>query len=224
MQHVTISPPKTVNCLIKRAENIAGKTLRQLAEEFGVPLPYHLHHAKGWIGQLLEQVLGASAGNQDCPDFKELGIELKTLPTSTEGLPLESTYLCRIALPIQESDFYHSRAYSKLAKVLWVPIIVCDRSDISTRMVAPAVLWSPEGAILQSLQNDWEELTELMRLGHYENLSAHHGQYLQVRPKAASGKVLTQVINHQGQAISIVPKGFYLRSCLTRHILSTHYA
>ena len=42
--------------------------------------------------------LGASAGNKSLPDFESLDIELKTLPVSTEGQVLETTFVCSIDL------------------------------------------------------------------------------------------------------------------------------
>ena len=213
-----------MKCLKQRAQALAGKTLGQLAEELNENVPNDLLRAKGWVGQLLEKSLGATAGNRDIPDFPDLGIELKTLPINEKGKPQESTYLCHVTLPLEEVDFFQSRAWSKLANVLWVPIQTHPNQPISERIIGTPLFWSPSKAITRILKTDWDELTERMRLGYYENLSAHQGTYLQLRPKAANSKVLIQVINHMGQAISIVPRGFYLRVDLTQHILSHYYA
>ena len=73
-----INPPETDDELLHRAQQIAGLTLLQLANQLAEPVPEKLHHAKGWIGQLLEKALGATAGSLPEPDFQQLGIELKT--------------------------------------------------------------------------------------------------------------------------------------------------
>lgn len=224
MHQTQVSPPKSIICLEQRAQAIAGKTLGQLAEELSETVPSDLLRAKGWVGQLLEKALGATAGNRDIPDFPELGIELKTLPINEQGKPQESTYLCHVTLPLEEINFFQSRAWSKLANVLWVPIQTLPHQPIKERLIGTPLFWSPSKTITQILKTDWDELTERMRLGYYENLSAHQGVYLQLRPKAANSQVLIQVTNHMGQAISIVPRGFYLRADLTLHILQSHYA
>lgn len=55
---------------------------------------------------------------------------------------------------------------------------------------------------------------ELVALGQIESITAHHGQVLQLRPKAANGQALTTAIGRQGQLIQTRPRGFYLRATL----------
>ena len=218
-----ISPPQTQTELLSRSYQLAGKTLGYIASEMGEKIPTSLNFAKGWIGQLIEKTLGANAVNLDQPDFIDLGIELKTLPISPAGLPCESTYICSASIPNREAEWKQSRVYRKMAKILWVPIETQPGITLSQARIGMPLLWSPSILIEQQLCQDWEELTELINLGHFEKLSAHVGQYLQIRPKAPNAKTFIQVIDNQGQSISIVPKGFYVRSILTRQILVEHY-
>ncbi|MGE3319055.1 MAG: DNA mismatch repair endonuclease MutH [Candidatus Berkiella sp.] len=218
-----ILPPRSVNELMDRAVALAGKTLHDLSVEWNQTLPDSLIRAKGWIGQLLEKALGAQAGNLDQPDFINLGIELKTLPVSSTGQPAESTFVCTAAIPSTEKDWLGSRVWRKLSQVLWIPIEVHPATPLALRKVGMPILWSPCEAIAKVLQQDWEELTEMMALGYFEELAAHKGQYLQIRPKAANSKTLIKVVSHTGETLSIVPKGFYLRAELTKRIIRDHY-
>lgn len=216
-------PPSSENELIERAVGLAGKTLHDLSIEWNQTLPDSLLYAKGWIGQLLEKALGAEAGNLDQPDFINLGIELKTLPVNLHGQPSESTFVCSLALPLCENDWLQSRVWRKLSRVLWIPIEVLPDKSLPMRRIGMPLLWSPSNEIASILQQDWEELMEMMTLGHFDQLDAHKGQYLQIRPKAPNSKTLIQVVSHSGDVISIVPKGYYLRAELTKHILREHY-
>lgn len=220
---MTILPPTTEAELLNRAHQLAGKTLLELAQSLNVAIPKTLNHAKGWVGQLIEKALGANAFNLDLPDFVELGIELKTLPVSSEGTPCESTYICAATIPNQDQDFAHSRVWRKMAKMLWVPVEANKAVPIGSRRIGTPILWQPSSAVVKVLKQDWEELTELITLGLFEELSANKGTYLQIRPKAANSKTFIQVLNQHKEWISIVPKGFYLRPILTQHILQTHY-
>lgn len=224
MHQLQVSIPTSEDSLLQQAERIAGMTLGELANALGETAPPNLLRAKGWVGQLLEKALGASAGNLDLPDFTQLGIELKTLPINTMHQPQESTYLCRVSLPLQENDFYHSRVWRKCARMLWLPIQASADIPLLQRQIGNALLWSPNSKTEHILKQDWEELMDMMRFGQFDKLSAHHGVYLQLRPKAANAQQLVTVTNDLGKAISIVPKGFYLRPCLTQQILQTHYA
>ena len=60
---------------------------------------------------------------------------------------------------------------------------------------------------------------ELVALGQIESITAHHGQVLQLRPKAANGRALTCAIGRQGQLIQTRPRGFYLRATFTQQLL-----
>ncbi|MFI4938059.1 MAG: DNA mismatch repair endonuclease MutH [Candidatus Berkiellales bacterium] len=220
---MTILPPTSVEELLARANALAGKTLGELAATWGEESPATLLHAKGWIGQLIEKALGASAFNLDEPDFIHLGIELKTLPITPQGQPSESTYICTASIPNTDREFKQSRVWRKMAKILWIPIESSPESAIASRLIGTALLWSPSPTITKTLQQDWEELTELITLGRYEELSAHKGKYLQIRPKAANAKTFIRVVDHHGETISTVPKGFYVRPMLTQHIIQEYY-
>jgi DNA mismatch repair protein MutH len=87
------SPPQTEAELWQRAAAIADQTLGDLANAVAMTVPNDFRREKGFIGQLLERILGASAGNLSKPDFTHLGIELKTLPLNANGQPKESTYV-----------------------------------------------------------------------------------------------------------------------------------
>lgn len=216
--------PATESELCRRAHELAGKTLGELAALWGEVTPSSQLHAKGWVGQFIEKILGASAANWDQPDFVNLGIELKTLPINRLGIPVESTYICMLSLPLLETDFHQSRVWRKMAKILWIPIEANKEQALAQQKIGTPLLWSPNQRLYQQLKQDWEELTELIALGRFSELSAHQGKYLQIRPKAANAKILTHTLNQEGHMISIVPKGFYLRRDLTRQIMQQHYA
>ena len=61
---------------------------------------------------------------------------------------------------------------------------------------------------------------ELIAIGNIEKITARHGQYLQLRPKAADGKALTDAIGLEGKIIQTRPRGFYLRKEFTQQILA----
>ena len=57
------------------------------------------HQSKGWVGQLIETMLGTDAANRSEPDFVKLGIELKTIPIDRKGRPKETrSYVLRLSL------------------------------------------------------------------------------------------------------------------------------
>jgi len=220
-----LTPPQSESELLQRCHALTTKTLGELAYALQKELPKNLTKAKGFIGQLIESALGASANNQPEPDFPNLGIELKTLPLNAHGLPKESTYVCTAPLGIQaEMEYWQtSRVRNKLAKVLWVPIEADPNIPLNERRIGTPLLWhlDPQTEII--LRQDWEELSHSLHLGQTENLSAKIGIYLQIRPKAAHSRILNRKINEDSEEIWINPKGFYLRTAFTQKILAEHY-
>lgn len=218
-------PPKTEAELLNRCQKIAGQTLGQLAAQINIAVPDDLRRHKGWVGSLLEKILGADAGSHAEPDFTGLGIELKTLPLAANGLPKESTYVCTVSLTetgaLRWQDSWLRR---KLAKVLWLPVEADNSIALAERYVGEGFLWEPDRQQTALLKQDWEELMDALVLSGQAGLSARQGQVLQIRPKAANSRVLAQAIAEDGSVIMQNPRGFYLRSEFTTQILMANKA
>jgi DNA mismatch repair protein MutH len=211
--------PITEAELLARAERLAGMTLADLARELGVTAPDGGPKTKGKVGELIERALGATAGTADIPDFPHLGIELKTIPVDETMVPRESTFVCTISLAdADRQDWVMSRARAKLSHVLFVPIV--GRAAHDERRVGRPLVWQPSKEQESILRGDFDELIGLIGIGGIEAVSAHAGRYLQVRPKAASGRVRTRAFGPDGEWIDTVPRGFYLRARFTRALLA----
>lgn len=218
-------PPESAEELLNRCRRIAGFTLEELAAELAVALPKDLKRDKGTVGQLLELALGASAGSKAEPDFPHLGIELKTIPIDAQGAPLESTYVCVAPMSgFALERFEDSWVYRKLSRVLWVPVLASRDIPLAQRTIGQAFLWRPSPAELATLQQDWEELMELLRLGQLSQIKGQHGVALQLRPKGANSQALTDALNEDGATVQALPRGFYLKTSFTRALLQRQFA
>lgn len=216
-------PPKTKQELLQRANKIAGQTFFQLAQQADIAIPDDLTREKGWVGQLLEWHLGAEAGSKPQPDFEHLGIELKSIPIGYSGKPLETTFICVAPLTgVQGLTWEASHVKHKLAQVLWIPVEGEREIPLAERRVGLPLLWSPDDEEKQQLKQDWEELMEFIVLGKVEEITAKHGEVMQLRPKAANSKVVTEAYSASGQPFKTLPRGFYLRTQFTGNILKKH--
>ncbi len=217
---ILIKPPLTEAELIQRCQSMAGKTLGQLAHQCGWHLPQTITKGKGWTGQLIETILGANAGNHAQPDFVKLGIELKTVPLNLKLTPAESTYVTNIPLlTIHQQTWKTSTCRQKLKHVLWLPIEGDSAIKLVDRRVGMGVLWTPSIEQERQLAQDWEEHVERIACGQLEEIDATQGLYLQIRPKAANSRVLTDGYDNLGNRIKTLPRGFYLRPGFTQTIL-----
>lgn len=214
------SAPQSIDELKERADALAGWTVGQLAEYYGLAMPANLKKEKGWVGQLIEWILGAEAGSKPEPDFEAIGVELKTLPISQQGSPLETTFVCVAPLTGNTGESWESSHFRrKLNRVLWVPILAEREIPLAERVIATPFLWTLAGEDEQDLRCDWEELTDMIALGNVAQIAGKHGEYLQLRPKAANSQALTNAFDEKGKATKALPRGFYLRTQFTKRLL-----
>ncbi|MGY6028037.1 DNA mismatch repair endonuclease MutH [Phytobacter sp. AG2a] len=218
------SSPESETQLFLQAQALAGYTLGELATLVGLPVPRDLKRDKGWTGVLLEQWLGASAGSKPEQDFAHLGVELKTIPIDSSGRPLETTFVCVAPLTGNSGVTWEtSHVRHKLQRVLWIPIEGSRDIPVAERRVGSPLLWSPDAEEEHQLRLDWEELMDLIVLGQVERITARHGEVLQLRPKAANSKALTEAIGARGEPILTLPRGFYLKKNFTGALLARHF-
>jgi DNA mismatch repair protein MutH len=217
-------PPENEQQLFERAKALAGFSLGELATHEQLYIPKDLKRDKGWVGILLERLLGAMAGSKPEQDFPKLGIELKTIPIDAAGNPLETTFVCVAPLTANSGvTWASSHVRYKMARVLWIPVEGERQIPLTHRRIGSPLLWSPNAAEEEMLRHDWEELMDLIVLGHVERITSRHGAVLQLRPKAANSKALTKAIGEQGQPILALPRGFYLKKNFTGALLARYF-
>jgi DNA mismatch repair protein MutH len=216
--------PKSEFDLLERARALSGLTFAEAAERLAVPVPANLLHHKGWTGQLLERLLGATAASRDVPDFEQLGVELKTLPVDGRGRPVESTFVCTVPLEeIAENEWPNSRVKRKLDRVLWIPVQGERRLPMAERRIGEPMLWSPSTAEEATLRFDWDTLAGIIGRGAIESITGHLGVALQVRPKARNAAARRWGLDEDGVRVERMPRGFYLRANFTHAIVQARY-
>lgn len=220
---MTFGPPRTEAELLARARELARGDLGELADRLGVRPPRDLNRDKGWVGQLLETALGASASNRAEPDFTQLGVEMKTVPVDGLGRPRESTFVT--AAPYREllgAGWAESSVYHKTRRILWVPVESDASIPLTTRRIGQAILWSPGAAVDAAFADDWSTFRAAAASG-LEALNGHLGVVLQLRPKAKDGRARTEAQLEDGTSVAARPLGFYLRRSFTADLFSSAY-
>lgn len=219
-----ISPPKTEAELLVRAWDIAGLSLGELASKLELPMPENLLRNKGWIGETLEKALGATASSKPEPDFQLIGVELKTIPIKKNRQPKETTHVCTVPIINTTGMLWgNSLVKEKLNRVLWIPIEFDDQIKLADRKIGSPLLWSPSPAEEVMLRADWEEFMELIGQGELEQITAHLGEVIQIRPKGANSHALSETVGPHGEIIKTLPRGFYLRTSFTAALIKQHY-
>ena len=73
---ISINPPTTEKELLENTAQIIGLSLQQLANSLAIEVPANQLKAKGWVGELMEARLGATASSRPEPDFQNIGVDL----------------------------------------------------------------------------------------------------------------------------------------------------
>jgi len=215
--------------LLAAARSLSGYTVAELADAVGRDVTAQSARDKGCVGRVAELALGlrcsGAAGPQLAVDFAELGVELKTLPVTRQLRPSESTFVCYAPLEqLVELPWEQSRVGRKLARVLFWPVESDPRVPLGQRRFGHAFLWSASAAQAALLRADYAELARHVSDGHVEILDARLGKALQLRPKAAHGRVRVRVLDAEGAPLRMTPRGFYLRASFTHWILRDAFA
>lgn len=217
--------PTSEQELYERASALAGVPLGELAARFGRVAPPDLRRSKGFVGELVERVLGARGGSHAGPDFAELGVELKTLPVDARGRPVESTFVCTISLRAAgDLEWERSPVRGKLRRVLFVPVEGERERPVPLRRLGTPLLWSPSPEEEADLKFDWDELAGRIGRGEVESITGHLGRYLQIRPKAADSRARGRAFDADGAPFAALPRGFYLRASFTERIVRANFA
>ncbi len=215
---------KTESELLAKAQWLSGFSLGEIATSLNIVIPPDLRRDKGWVGMLIETALGAKAGSKAEQDFAHLGIELKTIPINSQGLPLETTFVSLAPLTNNSGITWEtSHVRHKLQKVLWIPIEGERQIPLAERRIGQPILWTPTQTQEMQLKQDWEELMELIVLGRLNEINAKIGEVLQLRPKGKNSRSLANAFNQAGERVQSLPLGFYLRKNFTTKILQQFF-
>lgn len=212
-----MGPPTNEADLLLRAHALVGRSIESLSHDFKVHVGGDPKRSKGKVGELVERALGATGGPHRALDFPDLCIELKTVPLGDGAMPIESTFVCTLSLiDADRAEWATSWVRAKLARVLWVPVQI---DPGGTRRIGRPLLWAPSAEQEQGLALDFDEIVGRIGAGDVEGLTARVGRWLQLRPKAAHGRMRTAAPGMDGGTIATVPRGFYLRARFTGAIL-----
>jgi DNA mismatch repair protein MutH len=218
-----LGPPRSERELLERARALAHDDLGGLADRVGRRPPPDLTRDKGWVGQLIEDALGATAANRAEPDFVALGVELKTVPVDASGRPREATFVT--AAPpdaLLRGDWATSAVRHKTRRILWIPVESDEAVPVAARRIGQALLWSPSATDDAAFAADWDTFCSTARAG-LDRLHGRLGRVLQLRPKARDARARTTATDPEGRTVSAKPLGFYLRRSFTSAVFARAY-
>jgi len=167
--------------IIEYAKKLEGYSLR---EKCGEEIKNHGYKGKGNFGQLLEKFYFGYEPNSDAnPDFKEVGIELKSSPLKTlkngEIRSKERLVLNIINyLKVHEETFETSSFLKKNAHLLLVFYLHNKDLDLLDYLITIVDDWKFPNEDLKIIKQDWEFINHKIKDGKAHELSEGDTFYL----------------------------------------------
>ena len=217
---LVLDPPKDMEQLLQRLNAIMGRSVNELAVLAGVYMPEQSRQSRGYSGQIIELFLGADASNQSLPDFVDLGIELKTIPVSSDFTARETTFISAATInPERYIPFERTSLYSKVRHMLFVILFAPKGLPPAERRILGYFFFQPDKDQLAIMEQDYNEFNELIFSGRAHEINGTMGNILQMRPKALDSLTYTPVRDTEGNTAWTTPRGYYFRQAFTTSLL-----
>jgi DNA mismatch repair protein MutH len=176
--------------IIEYAKKLKGYTLREKCRE---EIENHNYKGKGNFGQILEKFYFGYQPNSDAnPDFKEVGIELKSSPLKTlkngDFRAKERLVLNIINyLKVHSEEFESSTFWKKNAHILLVFYLHNKEDNLLDYIIKLVDNWEFPNDDLQIIKRDWEVINEKIIEGRAHELSEGDTFYLGACTKGGKG-------------------------------------
>jgi DNA mismatch repair protein MutH len=192
-----------------RINLLAGKDLRLLADEYGIPIWKNGRENKGWAGLVIERYLGLPQNSRQAPDFGDW--ELKVVPLRRDAagkLRVKESMAITMLEPaeVMSSKFEDSHLYDKLRSMLVVSRVYESPQELHSMLHAAAEFDLDNPKIREQVAGDYETIRSQIRKGGIDSVTGDLGQLVQARTK--------------GRGHGTKTRAFYARAIFVAHILN----
>jgi len=188
---------------------LAGKDLRLMADQFGVPVWKDGRKNKGWAGLVIEQYLGLPQNSRQAPDFGDWELKVVSLRRDAGGnLRVKESMAITMIEPAEvlANRFEDSHLYDKLRSMIVVSRIYEGPQEIRSLLHSAAEFDLDNPRIQQQVKEDYETIRARIRANGIESLTGEFGKLVQARTKGAG---------HGSTS-----RAFYARPVFVAHILN----
>ena len=174
---------------VKKLQELVGKELHQLANEYGVTIYRNGKVNKGWAGHVFERFLELPINSAQSPNFGSW--ELKSIPLKTlknGSLSFKETMAVTMIDPVNvcQKEFEDSHLLAKLKKAVVIARTVGNHVD-EPSYIHSVVEFNLEGELYNAVKADYDLVRNVLldpQQG-FDALTGRMGQFIQPRTKGA---------------------------------------
>lgn len=194
---------------MRRINLLAGKDLREMADEYRIPVWKNGHENKGWAGLVIEHYLGLPPNSRQAPDFGTWELKVVPLRRGADGkLRVKESMAITMLEPaeVAASEFEDSHLYDKLRSMVVVSRVYESTQELHSILHAAAEFDLDNPKIREQVTADYEAIRTQIRLRGIDSITGDLGKLVQARTK--------------GRGHGSTTRAFYARTMFVAHILN----
>ncbi len=171
---------------VQRINLLAGKDLRPMANQYGIPVWQNGHENKGWAGLVIEHYLGLPQNSRQEPDFGTWELKVVPLRRAPDGrLRVKESMAITMLEPAEvlANKFEDSHLYDKLRSMVVVSRIYESAQEQYSILHAAAEFDLDNPKIRDQVVADYEAIRSQIRASGIDSVTGDLGKLVQARTK-----------------------------------------
>lgn len=171
---------------VKKIQELIGKDLRKLADDYGITVFREGKKNKGWAGHVIERFLGLPLSSAQAPNFGSWELKVCSLKRLKSGtLTVKETMAITMIDPynVANTQFENSHLLSKLRKAVIAARIWVSQAEESSVLHSVVTFDLGDTEVYKQVKEDYDLVRNTIINNGFEALTGKMGVYIQPRTK-----------------------------------------
>ena len=171
---------------VKKIQELIGKDLRKLADDYGITVFREGKKNKGWAGHVIERFLGLPLSSAQAPNFGSWELKVCSLKRLKSGtLTVKETMAITMIDPynVANTQFENSHLLSKLRKAVIAARIWVSKAEESSILRSVVTFDLGDTEVYKQVKEDYDLVRNTIINNGFEALTGKMGVYIQPRTK-----------------------------------------
>jgi len=176
---------------VKRIQELIGKDLRKLADDYGITVFREGRKNKGWAGHVIERFLGLPLSSAQAPNFGSWELKMCSLKYLRDGsLTVKETMAITMIDPynVANTQFENSHLLAKLSKAVITARIWISQQEESSVLHSVVTFDLGDSEVYNQIREDYDVARNAIISGGLDALKSEMGKYIQPRTKGPGHK------------------------------------
>jgi len=176
---------------VKKIQELIGKDLRKLADDYGITVFREGKKNKGWAGHVIERFLGLPLSSAQAPNFGSWELKMCSLKYLKNGsLTVKETMAITMIDPynVANTEFENSHLLTKLRKAVIAARIWISQQEESSILHSVVTYDLGNSEVYNQVRDDYNVARNAIISGGLDGLKSEMGKYIQPRTKGPGHK------------------------------------